>query len=64
MDIIQRRNGKIEYYPKKGLRFVKKDRTATYPWFISLKPGDSIENYEELPEDEVVQIETLINNRA
>ena len=57
MKIIEKANGRVEYYPTDGCRFVTKDRTKTYPWFLVLRPGDKIENYEDLPEEQVLEIE-------
>lgn len=64
MKILKRFTGKVEYYPEKGCRFVKRDRTATYPWFLTLKKGENIDDYEELPIAEVDQIEAILKERV
>ncbi|HPQ79103.1 MAG TPA: hypothetical protein PLG47_01460 [Candidatus Dojkabacteria bacterium] len=63
MKIVERFNNSVEYYPSKGCRFVKRDRTAVYPWFLILKKGESINDYEELPEGEAAQIEQILQER-
>ena len=47
MKIVERFNSSVEYYPSKGCKFVKRDRTAVYPWFLTLKKGESINDYAE-----------------
>lgn len=63
MKIVERFTGTVEYYPAKGCKFVKKDRTAVYPWFLILKKGESINDYEELPEAEAAQIEQILQEK-
>ena len=63
MKIVERFTGTVEYYPAKGCKFVKKDRTAVYPWFLILKKGESINDYEELPEGEAAQIEQILQEK-
>ena len=64
MKIVERFTGTVEYYPSKGCKFVKRDRTAVYPWFLILKKGESINDYEELPIAEADQIGEIIKERA
>ena len=63
MKIVERFNSSTEYYPSKGCKFVKRDRTAVYPWFLILKKGESINDYEELPEGEAAQIEQILQEK-
>ena len=64
MKIVERFNSSTEYYPSKGCKFVKRDRTAVYPWFLTLKKGESINDYEELPEAEAAQIEQILQEKT
>lgn len=63
MKTVKRFTGNIEYYPDPGCRFVRKDRTKVYPWFLTLGKSDSIDNYEELPISEAEQIEKILKER-
>ena len=63
MKIVERFNSSTEYYPSKGCKFVKRDRTAVCPWFLILKKGESINDYEELPEAEAAQIEQILQEK-
>ena len=57
MKIIEKGNGKVEYHPSEGYRFIKKDRTMVVPWFITLREGDSFDTYEEVSEAEALLLE-------